>query len=293
MIVNYKKKKKKLSRYIVLNIVMFVIFGAIISKLVYLQLYKGEDYKERADIGSTRFVAEKAPRGKILDNEGNILATNIQTYALTYTTTDESEKDFYGTMDSIFKILDENGEKFQDDLMLKIDNNGKFYFDFKTDVKEERNSVEILFKRDRGLNEKIEKELFKDKKGDLTDDDIEAVNKELLKITPEETFYELVKVYNMYELINNKPTEEQLKAYTNMSGKDMTLELLNKYSANDIRKYMVVKDSIKMQSFKGYRAVTIASNIKKDTAFIVYQRLNDLTGLDVSLEPIRHYPYNK
>lgn len=292
MIVNYKKKKKKLSRYIVLNIVMFVIFGAIISKLVYLQLYKGEDYKERADIGSTRFVAEKAPRGKILDNEGNILATNIQTYALTYTTTDESEKDFYGTMDSIFKILDENGEKFQDDLMLKIDNNGKFYFDFKTDVKEERNSVEILFKRDRGLNEKIEKELFKDKKGDLTDDDIEAVNKELLKITPEETFYELVKVYNMYELINNKPTEEQLKAYTNMSGKDMTLELLNKYSANDIRKYMVVKDSIKMQSFKGYRAVTIASNIKKDTAFIVYQRLNDLTGLDVSLEPIRHYPYN-
>jgi penicillin-binding protein 2 len=47
-----------------------------------------------------------------------------------------------------------------------------------------------------------------------------------------------------------------------------------------------------MQSFKGYRAVTIASNIKKDTAFVIYQKLNDLPGIDVREEPIRYYPYN-
>ena len=46
-----------------------------------------------------------------------------------------------------------------------------------------------------------------------------------------------------------------------------------------------------MQSFKGYRAVTIANNIKRDTAFIVDQKLNDLPGIDVSLTPIRYYPY--
>ncbi|AYE33197.1 penicillin-binding transpeptidase domain-containing protein [Clostridium septicum] len=291
MIVNNKKKKKKLSRYIGLNLVMFLIFGIIISKLVYLQIYKYEDYKERADIGSTRFVAEKAPRGKILDSSGNVLATNVQTYALTYTTTEESEKDFYTTMDNIFKILNDGEEQFKDDLMLKIDSNGKFYFDFKTDVKADREAAEILFKRDRGLNEQIEKKLFGDKKGDLTDEDIAAVNKELLKITPEETFYALVKTYNMYELINKDPSNEQLKAYINMSGKDMTLEILNKFSATEIRNYMVVKDAIKIQSFKGYRAVTIASNIKQETAFVVYQKLNDLPGIDVSLEPIRSYPY--
>ncbi|MDZ4965113.1 penicillin-binding protein, partial [Clostridium perfringens] len=41
-----------------------------------------------------------------------------------------------------------------------------------------------------------------------------------------------------------------------------------------------------------YRAVTIASNIKKDTAFVIYQKLNDLPGIDVREEPIRYYPYN-
>lgn len=292
MIVNKPKKKKKVSRYVALNIVMFVIFGAIISKLLYIQVYKYEDYKEKADTGSTRFIDEKAPRGKIYDSEGDILATNIQTYALTYTEGEKTEDDFYQTMESVFKILAENGEKFQDDLLLKIDGNGNFYYDFKTDNQEARRSVELRFKRDRGLNEKIEKELYEDKKTDLTDEEIERVNSDLFKLSPEDTFYELVKLYNMYELVNPDPTNEELDAYDNMSGKDMTAQILQKYSLNDIRNYMVIKDARKMQSFKGYKAVTIASNIKKDTAFIVYQKLNDLPGIDVSLESIRHYPYN-
>ncbi|MGL5379372.1 MAG: penicillin-binding protein, partial [Clostridium sp.] len=292
MIVNKPKKKKKVSRYVALNIVMCIIFGAIISKLLYIQVYKYEDYKEKADTGSTRFIDEKAPRGKIYDSEGDILATNIQTYALTYTEGEKTEDDFYQTMESVFKILAENGEKFQDDLLLKIDGNGNFYYDFKTDNQEARRSVELRFKRDRGLNEKIEKKLYEDKKTDLTDEEIEAVNLELLKLSPEDTFYELVKLYNMYELINPDPTDEELDAYKDMSGKDMTAQILQKYSLNDIRNYMVIKDARKMQSFKGYKAVTIASNIKKDTAFIIYQKLNDLPGIDVSLESIRHYPYN-
>ena len=121
MIVQKPKKKKKLSRYTVFNIIMLTIFGIIVIKLLYLQVYKYDDYKERADVSSTRFVAEKAPRGKIYDNKGNMLATNTQTYTLTYTKTDESQERFYETMDKVFKILSENGEKFQDDLLLKID----------------------------------------------------------------------------------------------------------------------------------------------------------------------------
>ena len=296
MIVKKPKKKKKLSRYIVLNIIMAIIFGAIISRLIYLQVYKYEDYKERADVSSTRFVAENAPRGKIYDSKGNVLATNKQTYTLTYTETTEATEAFYETMDKVFKILSENGEKFQDDLLLKIDGNGKFYYDFKTDELDSQRAVEKLFKRDRGLNEGVQKELFEDHKGDLTDEQISKIDEELLKMTPEETFYELVKIYDLYELILDPELEgdaktDEIQRYLDMSGKEITDLLLEKYSINDIRNYMVIKDTIKMQSFKGYRAVTIANNIKKDTAFIVYQKLSDLPGVDVSLTPVRYYPY--
>ena len=307
MIINRPKKKKKISRYVVLNIIMIALFTTFIAKLVYLQIYKHEDYKERADISSTRLISENAPRGKIYDSEGNVLATNIQTYTLTYTKPNDENENFYDTMNKVFDILSENGEKYEDDLMLKIDSNGKFYFDFKTDDKDTKKIVEIRFKRDRGINEEVEKNLFEEeKKSDLTDEEIEKVNNELLKISAEETFYKLVKTYSLQEIINPVPVQEEGESnkaynarldaynekYDEMSGKEILDELLTKYSIQDVRKYMVIKDAIKMQSFKGYRAVTIASNIKKDTAFIVYQKLNDLPGIDVSIEPIRFYPYN-
>ncbi|WP_066895576.1 penicillin-binding transpeptidase domain-containing protein [Clostridium nigeriense] len=306
MIVNKPKKKKKISRYTVLNIIMIALFTTFIAKLVYLQVYKHEDYKERADISSTRLISENAPRGKIYDNEGNVLATNIQTYTLTYTKPSDENENFYETMDKVFNILSENGEKFEDDLMLKIDSNGKFYFDFKTDDADTKKIVEIRFKRDRGLNEEIEKELFDEEKTEFNDDETNKVNEELLKISAEETFYKLIKTYNLQELVNPVPVQEEgesnkaynarLEAYNEkykeLSGKEILNELLTTYSIQDVRKYMVIKDAIKMQSFKGYRAVTIASNIKKDTAFVVYQKLNDLPGIDVSIEPIRIYPYN-
>ena len=310
MIVNKPKKKKKISRYTVLTIIMAMLFSMITLKLLYIQVYKHEDYKEKADVSSTRFISEKAPRGKIYDSEGNVLATNIQTYTLTYTKPSEGEVNFYETMDETFKILSENNETVEDDLLLKIDSNGKFYFDFKTDDLETKKTLEVRFKRDRGLNEDVEKDLFKDIESDLTDEQIEEVNKKLLEISPEETFYELVKLYGLEEVINKEPVQEdgesdkdynvRLKAYNtkmeeyeDKSGKEILDELLaNGYSLQQIRNYIVVKDAINMQSYKGYRSVTIASNIKKDTAFIIYQKSNDLPGVDVSIEPIRFYPYN-
>ena len=92
MIVTKPKKKKKLSRYTVIIFLMSVIFTIISIKLIYIQFIKHEDYKEQANNTSTKFVSEKAARGKILDRNGNILATNTHTYALTYTKTEESDK---------------------------------------------------------------------------------------------------------------------------------------------------------------------------------------------------------
>ena len=310
MIVNKPKKKKKISRYTVLNIIMGIIFATIVLKLLYIQVYKHAEYKEKADVGSTRFISEKAPRGKIYDSEGNVLATNIQTYTLTYTKPSDDSEDFYSTMDEVFQILADNNEEVEDDLLLKIDSSGKFYFDFKTDDLDTKKLLEIRFKRDRGLNEKIEKELFPDNKEDLTDKQTEEVNNELLKISAEETFYELVKLYNLEEVVNKKPIKEEgesdeayearlddynekMESYEEKSGKEIFDELVeNGYSLEKIRSYVVVKDAIKISSFQGSRSVDIATNIKKDTAFIMYQKSNDLPGIDVVIEPIRFYPYN-
>ena len=296
MIVNKPKKNKESSRYSVLYIIMFIIMGTIVGKLLYLQVYKYDDYKEKADVSSTKFISEEAPRGNIYDSNGNVIATNKQTYTLTYMETVDSTNLFFKTMDKVFQILEDNGEEFQDDLAIKVDENGGIYFDFKTDNESSRRTLEVRFKRDRGLNEDIENKKFGDKEGDYTDDEINQVNDELMKISAEDTFYYLVKSYNLYKLLlpedyTSEEANELAKKYKDATGKEILDDLLKEYSIQQIRRYIVVKDAIKIGSYSGYSNITIASNINRDTAFVVYQQLNDLPGINVSLKPVRYYTY--
>lgn len=252
--------KREFTRYTALIVIMIGIFTAIASKLFTLQVLRAEEFKEKANNRSIREIPDAAPRGNILDKNGVPLAVNTQSYVLVYNQTDESDKTFFDTMDKVFKILDENGEIQQDDFELKID---PFRFEFRSDDPQVKRTIELRFKKDRGLHEEISRKILDDKKGEVTKEEQQKIDEELLKITPEETFKKLVKQYKIDE---------------------------SKYPLDKQRRFMIVKDTLKMQSFSGYKPVVVASNIKKETAFKFLQMLNELPGIDVNTQPIRTYP---
>lgn len=289
MIVNKPKKKKKLLRFNVYFIIMGLIFSAIILKLLYLQVYKHYDYKEKADTTATKFISANAPRGNIYDSNGNVLATNEQTYIVTYTSTKETEKSFFDTVDLLINII---GDKLEDDLKIKVDDDGDVYFKYSSTEQSDKESERLRFLKDRGFNDDIKNDLFPDVEGDnLKDSQLTQINSKLLDISDEEILYGLVKKYNLIKLIDSDPSEEKQKEYDNMSGEELTNLILKEYSISDIRKYLVVKDLIFIQGIKNKDNVTLASNIDKEVASIIYQRLNDLPGVDVDTEPVRKYPY--
>lgn len=179
------KKHFNTTRYTVIMIIMLLIFSAMAGRLFFLQVVKSKQYVEQSNSKAIREIPEAAPRGDILDCKGNKLATSALGYMLVYNQTDESDKTFFSTMDKVFKILDESGESQQDDFEIKIN---PFKFEFRSEDENVRNALEIRFKKDRGLNESIEKKI-KSKNKDISDDDLEtSVNKELLKISAEDTF---------------------------------------------------------------------------------------------------------
>ncbi|NMM64535.1 penicillin-binding protein [Clostridium sp. P21] len=254
------KKEKKFTRYTVLIVIMVIVFTAISSKLVILQILDGETYAEKANNKSIREIPEAAPRGNILDKNGSVLASSNIAYILVYNQTDESDKHFFDTMSKVFDLLDKNGETQKDDFELKIN---PFSFQFRGDDEETKRALEIKFKTDRGFADEIKNKLYKGKKGELTKAEKAKVDEELLKITPEETFKKLVKQYK----IDDK-----------------------KYTIDQQRRFMIIKDTLKMNSFSGYKPAVVANNIKKDTAFKFYQLLNDFPGIDVTTQPMRSYP---
>lgn len=259
-------KKKRFTRFSALTIIMLFIFAAVLSKLVYLQILKSEDYKQKANNSSITEIPAAAPRGKILDNKGTVLATSNQSYMLVYNDSPDSSKVFFDTMNKAFKILSDNGETIKDDFELKIN---PYRFEFRSSDPSVQRTLELRFKKDRGLDGPIISKLFKNKKGALTAAQQSQVDDELIKITPEQTFKLLVEKYKIDDAI--KP----------------------KYNIDKQRTFMIIKDAVFLQSYSGYKPVTISSSIKQETAYVIMQKLNNLPGIDVSTQPIRTYPYGE
>jgi len=331
-----KKKKNSFNRYAALTSIVVLVFTGIASKLVYLQIIKANEYKDKANTKAITELQQNAPRGNILASDGTTkLATNVQSYNLTFAETDESSISFFDTMDSVFKILDDNKEVQKDDFQLKIN---PFRFEFNTTDEDTKKALEIRFKKDRGLDQYVIQNTpdLKNKKGKLTSEDEDKINEDLLKITPEETYNYLVnKLYKVspegifksiignyksypddtlnrissrYKVTIDSELKDLLTQYSNSSKQAVKDDLFNKLMAKCQvdktkltsdkelqieRRYILVLDAIKMQSFSGYKPVTITSNIKKETAFIFAQKLNDLPGIDTDMQPMRTYPYGE
>ncbi|MDD3223814.1 MAG: penicillin-binding transpeptidase domain-containing protein [Clostridium sp.] len=267
---NKRKFKKIFNRYTVLVFIMIALFATIVWKLYSLQVSSGQYYSDTANTNSHKLIPVTAPRGYITDKNGVKLATDVQSYELTYTDTTESNKQLFKTLQKVFQILDENGESQADSFALKTN---PYRFEFNTSDSSEIEKLQLRFLKDRGLDSSILKQYFKGKKeSDLTSAETSKLNDMLLKLTPEEVYNQLVKNYGV------------------ISGlKSIGIS----YNDNDVRRYLIVKDAIKMNSFSGYKPVVIASNIKKDTALIFMQSLSELPGINVDNQPIRQYPYGK
>ena len=265
------KKKNEFSRFNVLVIIMLLIFSAIIWRLVNIQVVNGELYRETANQQNHKVISTVAPRGDIIDRNGKKLAESKQSFILTFTKTEESEESFFPTMDNVFKILDKNKGIQIDEFLLKVKTNKDkktvYSFDFnKTIDKTTQNWIELRFKKDRGFEDIVISKLYKGKKkDDLSADQIKIVDAALLKITPEQVFNELIKQYGMDKIKGSKTNEE-------------------------LRRYMLVQDTLKMQSFSGYKPITIANNLTKDAAGIFEQMQPEIPGVSVTTQPIRVYP---
>ena len=73
MLRNKTYNRKKI---LIIFICCFLVLGALAGRLIYLMLFQSEYYQEQADALHERERSIKAARGKIIDANGTVLATN-------------------------------------------------------------------------------------------------------------------------------------------------------------------------------------------------------------------------
>jgi len=71
-------------RVIFLKTFIVIIYSLLITRLVYLQIIKGEYYSKLSQDNRVKIKRINAPRGKIYDRTGKLLVTNLPGYKLVY-----------------------------------------------------------------------------------------------------------------------------------------------------------------------------------------------------------------
>ena len=274
-----KQRKSTDYRYLVIIISMFVLFFIILMRLFKLQVRDFEENLKLSNYYSQRQIPILAPRGEILDKDGEVLATNVESYILEYSYRNNS-KSFFKVISEVLDILERYDEELYDNFELKVN---PFRFEFGGLNESDKKSRELRFKTDRGYYEKLKKKYFPSVK-ELTDTQKRELENYILDISVEEVFYDLIKEYDLYKLLDESTLD------SNSTGKEIYDSLTSEYTDEYIRKYMFIKDSIKMNSFSEFNPVILATDLKKETAFEIMQKQNMLQGINVSQKSIRYYP---
>jgi len=126
------------NRFNILCILFFSLLFILGFKMAALTIIEGENYRKIADIKNIKDIPVKAPRGKILDRNGKILADNVSSYTVQIYADQVKDDEINDVAYTLSKILDENAENPVDEFPILLDT-----FEFiNSDLQESNNSNE-------------------------------------------------------------------------------------------------------------------------------------------------------
>lgn len=85
--------------------VVVAIFLVLVLRLSWLQLYETESYRTEAVTNTLRLIPETAPRGEIIDTNGQVIATNRPVFNLTLDYLGLQDTDMDQVIDNLVEIL--------------------------------------------------------------------------------------------------------------------------------------------------------------------------------------------
>ena len=118
---NNKENRNFKIRYNIVTLIIYLVGIVLIGGLFNLQIIHGAEYREKSNTRLTRESTIRAARGDILDSSGNKLATSKMGYLLQLYKTKIDNDTLNNTLLKITQILEKNGDKYIDNLPIKIE----------------------------------------------------------------------------------------------------------------------------------------------------------------------------
>ena len=126
---NQNERKTVLHRMLLLIAVACVIMGLYAMRLIFLQLVNGDDFKAKATNTTDYNFTVTAARGDIVDSVGRRIATTATSYNVVLNKLLMGDRDLDTMLQQIVELLRENGESWNDTLLIgQPDAAGRYAF---------------------------------------------------------------------------------------------------------------------------------------------------------------------
>ena len=126
---NQNERKTVLHRMLLLFAVACVIMGLYAMRLIFLQLVNGDDFKAKATNTTDYNFTVTAARGDIVDSAGRRIATTATSYNVVLNKLLMGDRDLDAMLQQIVELLRENGESWNDTLLIgQPDAAGRYAF---------------------------------------------------------------------------------------------------------------------------------------------------------------------
>ena len=109
---------------LVLLLVVLMFCGAMVSRLVWMQLLEGARYRELADENRIRLVPRSPIRGRLLDRKGRVLATSRLSYSLYFEPRLVGDADWPDLRDRLARLLNLDPAKLDQERQRGPDRDG-------------------------------------------------------------------------------------------------------------------------------------------------------------------------
>ena len=126
---NQNERKTVLHRMLLLIAVACVIMGLYAMRLIFLQLVNGDDFKAKATNTTDYNFTVTAARGDIVNSAGRRIATTATSYNVVLNKLLMGDRDLDAMLQQIVELLRENGESWNDTLLIgQPDAAGRYAF---------------------------------------------------------------------------------------------------------------------------------------------------------------------
>lgn len=288
--------KKNYTRVTAFSIIILCIFLILIVRLVDIQIVNGDTYKNTAEAKGEKQIIELAPRGEILDKFNRKLATDQQSFNITYSNVNSKIDNTVINKELIeaIKLINNNGDadklNIQNFPITVVNNKYTFNYTAKNEKLKIMMANDFVNKILQYYNLSLPKVVFINNSKSTSAQNL-AANEKNLSARARDIFCFCADKFGLTKAALNPPA---VKSKTINKSKDNIIiidyNIRTDINIDLMQKLIALRLAIKDTGYSQYKLVYIANNVKRATALAMDTKANDLEGIASEVSPMRVYP---